>query len=60
MKNRSLSKLNRAISGVLALSMTAGLITVVPASAEVLAGASKTYFGDGYSVRYDVTSVWGD
>ena len=60
MKKTKKSRLRRIVSAVLALTMTAGLTAVVPASADSLAGASKTYIGDGYSVRYDVVSAWDD
>lgn len=54
------TKLNRIISSVLALTMTASLFNAVPASAETLAGTSKTYLYDGYTVKYDVTNAWDD
>ena len=60
MKHKNLSRLMRTISGILALTMTASIFSAVPASAYVEVGSSKTYYGDGYNVKYDVTSVWGD
>lgn len=60
MKHKNLSRLRRTISGILALTMTASIFSAVPASADVEVGSSKTYYGDGYNVKYDVTSVWGD
>lgn len=40
--------------------MTASIIPSVNVFAEVQAGSSKTYVGDGYSIKYDVTAVYGD
>lgn len=60
MKHENLSRLKRTVSGLLALAMTASIFSAVPASADVEVGSSKTYYGDGYNVKYDVTSVWGD
>ena len=60
MLRKHTSRLKRSISGLLALTMTASIMPTVPVFAEVQTGSSKTYVGDGYSIRYDVTSVWGD
>lgn len=58
MLRKHTTKLKRTVSGILALTMTASVMPSINVFADVQAGSSKTYVGDGYSIRYDVTSVW--
>ena len=58
MLRKRTTKLKRTVSGILALTMTASVMPSINVFADVQAGSSKTYVGDGYSIRYDVTSVW--
>ena len=60
MKLENLSRLRRTISGILALTMTAATLSVLPASADTPTETSRTYYGNGYEVRYDITGAWGE
>lgn len=53
-------KLKRSLSGILALTMTFASMQIDNVSADAQAGSYKTYVGNGYTVRYEVTSVWND
>ena len=55
MLRKRTTKLKRTVSGILALTMTASVMPSINVFADVQAGSSKTYVGDGYSIRYDVT-----
>ena len=45
----------KAVSGMLAASMSLSLFTTIPVSAET---GKTTYNYDGYSVEYNVTNEW--
>ncbi len=47
--------LKKAVSGMLAASMSVSLFTTIPVSAEI---GTTTYTYDGYSVDYNVTNEW--
>lgn len=54
-KRKTKSRLKRALSGALALTMAASVLAVIPVSAD---NTSHTYFGDGYEVNYSIKSSW--
>lgn len=60
MKLENLSRLKRTVSGILALTMTAATLSVMPAAADTPTETSRTYYGNGYEVRYDITGAWGE
>lgn len=45
----------KAVSGMLAASMSLSLFTTIPVSAET---GKTTYNYEGYSVEYNVTNEW--
>lgn len=55
LKQKTKSRLKRALSGALALTMAASVLAVIPASAD---DSYRTYFGDGYEVNYSIKSSW--
>lgn len=55
MKKLYKKRFKRALSAILAATMSLSLFTAIPVSAEI---GKKTYNYDGYSVDYNVTNEW--
>lgn len=53
---KTMSRLKRTLSGILALAVAASMMTVIPAAAEET--TLRTYSGDGYEVSYSVKGSW--
>ena len=60
MYHKNVSRHKRIASFAVALTMAGNMLTLIPASAEVRAGTARSYTGDGYTVKYEVHSVWSD
>ena len=60
MYHKNVSRHKRIASFAVALTMAGNMLTLIPASAEVRAGTARSYMGDGYTVKYEVHSVWSD